>query len=66
MDQTISCIVLDDDEIDRMTTVSFLRDYPFIKITGIFETPLQVLAAAQKQPPDVLFLDIEMPAMNGL
>jgi two-component system, LytTR family, response regulator len=66
MNHTISCMVVDDDEIDRLTTVSFLHDYPFIKIQGVFESPLQALAAAQQQAPDVLFLDIDMPAMSGL
>ena len=66
MNNTISCIVVDDDEIDRLTTVSFLNDYPFIKILDVFESPLQALAAAQQQAPDVLFLDIDMPAMSGL
>jgi DNA-binding LytR/AlgR family response regulator len=66
MKNTISCMVVDDDEIDRLTTVSFLHDYPFIKLQGIFESPLQALAAAHTQAPDVLFLDIDMPAMSGL
>ncbi len=59
-------MVVDDDEIDRLTTVSFLNDYSFIKILDVFESPLQALAAAQKQAPDVLFLDIDMPGMTGL
>lgn len=66
MNNTIKCMVVDDDEIDRLTTVSFLKDYPFITIQGIFESPLQALTAAQMQPPDVLFLDIDMPSMSGL
>lgn len=59
-------MVVDDDEIDRLTTVSFLNDYSFIKILDVFESPLQALAAAQQQAPDVLFLDIDMPGMSGL
>lgn len=66
MNNTISCMVVDDDEIDRLTTVSFLNDYSFIKILDVFESPLQALAAAQQQAPDVLFLDIDMPDMSGL
>jgi DNA-binding LytR/AlgR family response regulator len=66
MQNKISCIVVDDDEIDRLTTVSFLQEYPFAEILGIYESPLEALAAVQKQTPDVLFLDIDMPGMSGL
>ncbi len=66
MNKKIGCMVVDDDTIDRLTTVSFLNDYPFIEILGAFESPLTALAAAQQQNPDVLFLDIDMPEMSGL
>lgn len=66
MDNMISCMVVDDDEIDRLTTVSFLKDYSFVEMRGVFESPVNALAAAQKKTPDVLFLDIDMPEMNGL
>ncbi len=59
-------MVVDDDEIDRLTTVSFLKDYPFIDISGIFDSPVKALAAVQQQPPEVLFLDVDMPEMSGL
>lgn len=62
----ISCIVVDDDEIDRLTALSFLGDYSFIEVTGQFSDPVKALAAAQKNIPDVLLLDIDMPGMNGL
>lgn len=66
MSQKISCIVVDDDMVDRLTTVSFLNDYSFIEIQGVFDNPLDALAAVQKRKPEVLFLDIDMPAMSGL
>jgi two-component system, LytTR family, response regulator len=66
MIKKITCMVVDDDEIDRLTTVSFLKDYPFIEITGVFDSPVKALAAVQQQPPEVLFLDVDMPEMSGL
>lgn len=66
MQKKISCIVVDDDEIDRLTTVSFLQEYPFAELLGVYASPLEALAAVQKQTPDVLFLDIDMPEMSGL
>ncbi len=34
-------------------------------ITGIFTNPIQGLEFIRKSPPDLLFLDIEMPNLNG-
>jgi two-component system, LytTR family, response regulator len=66
MPMNMNCLVVDDDEIDRMTITAFLEDYPFIRIAGIYESPVNALAAAKENAPDILFLDIDMPEMNGL
>jgi two-component system, LytTR family, response regulator len=66
MPKNLTCLVVDDDEIDRLTILSFLEGYSFIEVTGIFDSPVKALAAARKTPPDVLFLDIDMPEMSGL
>lgn len=62
-------IIVDDDEIDRLTTVSFARRYPFLYLAGVFASATDALtfmdsdAGAQVQ---VLLLDIDMPGLNGL
>lgn len=66
MTKKITCFVVDDNEIDRLTTLSFLKDYPQIEIIGAYDSPVKALDAAQKKSPDCLFLDIDMPEMNGL
>jgi two-component system, LytTR family, response regulator len=66
MKQAITCMVVDDDEIDRLTVLSFFDEYSFIKVAGTFDLAQAALAAAQQTPPDVLLLDIDMPGMNGL
>ncbi len=64
--QKITCIIVDDNEVDRLTLAAFLEDYPFIEVKGLFESPLEALSRAKIIHPDVLFLDIDMPEMNGL
>jgi two-component system, LytTR family, response regulator len=66
MTKKFTCMVVDDDEVDRLTILSFLEDYPFVEVTGRFASAAVALAAAQKTPPDILFLDIDMPGMSGL
>jgi len=64
--QTMTCLVVDDDEIDRLTLLAFLESYPFLEVMGRYASPALAIAAARKTPPDVLFLDIDMPEINGL
>ena len=58
--------MVDDDYVDILTAVSFLEDYTFLEITGRYDSAEKAFAAAEKMPPDVLFMDIDMPEMNGL
>jgi two-component system LytT family response regulator len=62
----ITCIIVDDDLVDRLMTLSFLKDYPQIKVLGAYSSSLEALDAAKKVAPDVLLLDIDMPDLNGL
>ncbi len=60
------CMVVDDNRIDRLTTISYLRKYPFLTLAGSFGSAAEALPAIAATPPDVLFLDIDMPDMSGL
>jgi two-component system LytT family response regulator len=66
MNKKFTCLVVDDDEIDRLTILSFLEEIAFLEITGSYESPEEALAAAKKSAPDVLLLDIDMPGINGI
>lgn len=65
MTDKIRCILVDDDKVDLLTTSVFLESYPFIEIAGRYTSPLKALAASAENPPDVLFIDIDMPDLNG-
>lgn len=66
MDQYCTCMVVDDDEIDRLTVLAFLSEYPHIKLIDSFDSPAKALEAIAISKPDVLFLDVDMPGMSGL
>ncbi|GAB2814677.1 LytR/AlgR family response regulator transcription factor [Ferruginibacter profundus] len=66
MQQVYNCIIVDDEEVDRLTVTHFAKQYPLLNVMGSFGTAEEALQFAQKVAPDVLFLDIDMPGLNGL
>lgn len=61
-----SCIIVDDDEIDRLTVLSFAKKFPILDIQGVFESANDALSFIGKQKIDILFLDIDMPDISGI
>jgi DNA-binding LytR/AlgR family response regulator len=66
MQKVYTCIIVDDEEVDRLTVMHFVKQYPFLQLLGSFENTAAALQFAKAAPPDVLFLDIDMPGINGL
>lgn len=61
-----NCIIIDDDEIDRLTVVSFAKKFPELHILGVFADAEDAVSLLGKETIDILFLDIDMPSLNGL
>lgn len=61
-----NCIIIDDDEIDRLTVVSYVKKKSNITILGVFEKAEDALPLLETQEIHILFLDIDMPSLNGL
>lgn len=60
-----NCIIVDDDEIDRLMVTSFVKRFPNLNIIGVFESAEKALPVIEKERIDILFLDIDMPELNG-
>ncbi|WP_343696452.1 LytTR family DNA-binding domain-containing protein [Flavobacterium sp.] len=61
-----SCIIVDDDEIDRLTVLSFAKKFPILDILGVFDSAEDALLFIEEKKVDILFLDIDMPDLNGI
>ncbi len=61
-----NCIIIDDDEIDRLTVLSFAKKFPILNILGLFKSAEAALLIIEKEKIDILFLDIDMPNLNGM
>lgn len=64
--EKLKCIIVDDDEIDRLTVLSFAKRFENLSILGVFDNADEALAFMENNKPDILFLDIDMPGMNGV
>lgn len=61
-----NCIVVDDDEIDRLVAVSFVKRYAQLCLVGVFESAEEALSQVDFDQIDVVFLDIDMGGMDGI
>lgn len=66
MTKKYTCIIIDDDEIDRLTVVSFAKKFPVLDILGVFESAEEALPFIDTTDIDILFLDIDMPGLSGI
>lgn len=66
MKDTLTCIIIDDDDLDRMAVEGELSNFLNIKTLGSYNNPIEAIGAIQAQKPDILFLDIDMPEINGI
>jgi len=59
-------ILIDDDEIDRAIIENEADKFPFLQRVASCSNPVEAIEIIARFNPEVLFLDIEMPALNGL
>jgi two-component system, LytTR family, response regulator len=63
---SISALVIDDEPIARHAIVRLLREDPDIDLLGECGDGASAVIAIRSQQPQLVFLDIQMPAMNGM
>lgn len=62
----IKCIIVDDETPARELLASYIGRLDDFEITKQFENALEAFSFLQKSSIDLMFLDIQMPKMNGL
>ena len=62
----LKAVIIDDEAKARRILESFVTEYcPGLSITGTAPDVVQGVKLIQKEKPDIVFLDIEMPGYNG-
>ncbi len=63
---TISAIVADDEQLARDELAFLLRDFEDIEILATAKNGVEALRLIQDLEPDLVFLDVQMPGLDGL
>jgi two-component system chemotaxis response regulator CheB len=62
----INVLVVDDSAVVRQVLTQLLESDPGIRVLGAASDPIFALEKMQKEWPDVIVLDVEMPRMDGI
>lgn len=66
MKPILTCIIIDDDDMDRFAINQEISNFKTIKVLGTYNNAIEAIAPIKLKKPDVLFLDVDMPEINGL
>ena len=62
----IKCAIVDDEPLAVNLLASYVEKIPFLELCGKYNNATDALHGIGEQPVDLLFLDIQMPELNGL
>ena len=62
----LNCIIIDDEPIARKVIEEFVGDIDFLELVGQAENPAKAIKLLTENTIDVIFLDINMPVINGI
>lgn len=65
MNQKIRAIIADDELLARKALKAMLRDDPEMEVVAECHNGMEAVTAIRQQSPDIVFLDIQMPEMDG-
>lgn len=62
----LTCIIVDDEPLAVRLLVSYAEKTPDLKLLASFTNSISAINAIKAQQPDLLFLDIQMPNIDGM
>ncbi len=64
--KTYKCIIVDDDEMDRLVVQSYAKRFDSMTIAGVFDSAEKALTFLENNEVDIAFLDIELEKASGI
>jgi DNA-binding LytR/AlgR family response regulator len=62
----LKCIIIDDEPIARKVLQEFVEEIDYLELAGQAENPLKSMTLLNENDIDIIFLDINMPIINGI
>ncbi len=62
----IQCCVVDDEPLARECLINYIDEIDFLELAGTCSNPMELDKVLSRQTIDLIFLDIQMPMMNGI
>ncbi len=62
----MKCIVVDDNKMSRTMVKQLIEQVDFLELKAECENPVEAFNYLKKEEVDLVFLDVEMPAMTGI
>jgi len=66
MDAVMNCVIIDDEPLAREGLNTYVREIDFLKLVGSCENSIALTKVMDETKVDLIFLDIQMPKMNGM
>src|SRR3569623_8436 len=63
---TLNCIAVDDEPLALGLVCKFIEQTPFLNLVGKYSGAVDELKAIHQEKIDLIFLDIQMPDLNGI
>jgi two-component system, LytTR family, response regulator len=61
----IRTVIVDDEKLARELLKKYLEALPDVEVTGECQNGFEAIKTINKEKPDLIFLDIQMPKLNG-
>jgi DNA-binding LytR/AlgR family response regulator len=62
----LNCVIIDDEPLARECVANYVREVDFLHLAGSGNNPLDLTRLLGEQRVDLVFLDIQMPKINGI
>jgi DNA-binding LytR/AlgR family response regulator len=62
----LNCIIIDDEPMARRVLEEYVEDIDFLHLSGNIDNPLKAASILDAEPIQLIFLDINMPKINGI
>jgi two-component system LytT family response regulator len=62
----INCSIVDDQPLSRQLLAEYIRRHPDLQLAAECSNAMEAFDSIHTNPPDLIFLDIQMPSVTGI